>query len=313
VTDNNPRREQILRAAWLYHERGMNQQSIAERMSISRSTVSRLLSDAARIGIVRVTLTEPLPETARLSERLIEHFGLAGATVELTLEDDSPMETAAIALAVRIERMVSGGSVTLATGWGRTLGTAAQRVRSMPTSHVTIVDAFGHTTTHAIADVVEVSDTLGRKFGARVMHLPSPGFAATSDIARSFYESESVRATLEVAKAADAVIVAIGVVGPESLLVEADYLDRSTMSRITKAGAVGEVFGRYFDLAGRAVLPDALHPVSLTIEDLQKSRRVIAAVGGAEKADAVRGAIATGIVDELATDDTLARALLDDA
>lgn len=310
MADNNPRREQVLRAAWLYHERGLNQQSVAERMGVSRSTVSRLLSDAERTGIVRVIVTEPLPETSRLSERLIERFGLSGATVEVTLDGESPRVAAATAMARRLERMVASGSLTIATGWGRTLGNAAQLTRGMRTSGVTIVDAFGHTTTNAIANSVEVSDTLGRKFGARVMHIPSPGFAPSAEVAANFYDSEPVRSTLQVAKSADAVIVAIGVVGPESLLTAAGYLDEETMTRVIGAGAVGEIFGRYFDASGDPVEPEALHPISLTLTDLRASKRVIGAAGGADKVAAVRAAIATGVVDELATDDSLARALL---
>lgn len=310
MADNNERREQVLRAAWLYHERGLNQQSVAERMGVSRSTVSRLLSDAEKSGIVRVIVTEPLPETSRLSERLIERYGLLGAVVELTLEGESPRLAAAAALARRLERMVSAGSCTIATGWGRTLGAAAQATRTVRTSGVTVVDAFGHTTTHAIANAVEVSDTLGRHFGARVVHIPSPGFAASAEIAENFYDSEPVQTTLEFARGADAVIVSIGVTGQGSLLSEAGYIDKAGMTKVVKAGAIGEVFGRYYDLDGNPVMPEATHPISLTMDDLRRCRRVIGGVGGADKVDAVRGAIAAGIINELATDDTLARALL---
>lgn len=311
MTPTNPRREQTIRAAWLYHERGFNQQAVADRLGVSRSTVSRLLADAEQLGIVRVTLTEPLPETADLAERLMERYGLVGATVELSLEGESPLVAAATAMARRLEQLVVGTSITIATGWGRTLGTAAQLTRSMHTSGVHIVDAFGHTTTDAIANAVEVSNTLGQKFGARVMHIPSPGFAPTAAVAANFYESEPVATTLARAKAADVVTVAVGVVGQESLLRTAGYIDEPTMTAVMTAGAVGEIFGRYFDADGALVRPDALHPISLTIDDLRECKRVIAAAGGADKAGAVRGAIATGVIDELATDDTLARALLD--
>lgn len=307
---DNERRDQTIRAAWLYHERGLNQQAVADRLTVSRSTVSRLLADAERLGIIRVILTEPVPEAADLSERLIERYGLMGATVELTLEGESPLEAAATALARRFEHMVANGSITMATGWGRTLGTAAQLTRRMHTSGVTIVDAFGHTTTNEIANAVEVSNTLGQKLGARVMHLPSPGFATSAEVAGNFYDSVPVATTLELARSADVVVVAVGIVGTGSLLAGAGYIDDATMRSVMAAGAVGEIFGRYFDANGVPVEPQALHPISLTIEDLRACKRVVAAVGGVEKVEAVKGAIATGVIDELATDDTLAYALL---
>ncbi len=311
VDEHNSRREQTIRAAWLYHERGLNQQAVADRIGVSRSTVSRLLADAERDGIVRVTVTVPVPETTSIGERLIETYGLAGATVESTLDGELPREAAAVAMARRLEHMVANGSSTIAAGWGRTLGAAAQRARSMHTSGITIVDAFGHTTADRIAPAVEVTNILGLKFGAKVTHMPSPGFAATSEIATNFFESEPVATALERARNADMVMVAIGVVGDDSLLVQAGYLDEEAMGQVVAAGAVGEVFGRYFDADGNSVMPEVLHPVALTLDDLRRCKLVIAAVGGDDKADAVKGAIAAGIIDELAVDDTLALALLD--
>ncbi len=310
MDDDNPRRELAIRAAWLYHERSFNQQAVADRLGISRSTVSRLLADAARDGIVRVIVTEPLPETASLAEELIEKYGLAGATVEVALDGESPREGAATAMARRLEHMVATGSTTIAAGWGRTLGAAAQRARRTRTSGVTLVDAFGHTTTANIAPAVEVTNTLGLKFGARVMHIPSPGFAPSAEVAGNFFASEPVATALERARKADMVMVAVGVIGPESLLVQAGYLDEDAMEEIIAAGAVGEVFGLYYDADGNAVKPDALHPISLTLDDLRASKRVIAAAGGVEKVEPVKGAIAAGIINELAIDDGLARALL---
>ena len=311
MAENKTRRELEIRAAWLYHERGLNQQAVADRLGISRSTISRLLADAERDGIVRVIVTEPLPETARLAEALIEKYGLEGATVELALAGEAPMDAAGAALARRLESMVGAGPMTIAAGWGRTLGRAAQTARSLHTSGVVLVDAFGHTTTDDIAPAVEVTNNLGMKFGARVMHMPSPGFAPNSEIAAMFFESEPVARALERARTADVVLVAVGVVGPESLLVDAGYLKAAAMERIIDAGAVGEVFGLYFDADGNAVEPGALHPVSLTLDDLRASRRVIAAAGGREKTAAVKGAMAAGIVGELAIDDSLAEALLE--
>jgi DNA-binding transcriptional regulator LsrR (DeoR family) len=306
---NKTRRELVIRAAWLYHERGLNQQAVADRLGISRSTISRLLADAEREGIVRVTVTESLPETARLAENLIEVHGLEGATVELALGNEPPMDAAATAMARRLENMVSAGPITIAAGWGRTLGRAAQIARNIHTSGVVLVDAFGHTTTEAIAPAVEVTNNLGLKFGANVIHIPSPGFAPSAEIAQNFLESASVSTTLDKARTADVVIVAVGVASMDSLLVSAGYLSEEAMTKLIAAGAVGEVFGRYFDIEGNDVMPHVLHPVSLSLDDLRSARRVIAAVGGTEKTAAVRGALAAGIIDELAVDDSLAKAL----
>lgn len=305
------RNDLAIRVAWLYHDRYLTQQEVADRLGISRSTVSRILAEAERDGIIRVVITQPLPETAALAERLIERYGLDGALVGPSLDGERPALAAARTMARRLETLAASGSVTIAAGWGRTIALSAQETRPLPTSNVTLVDAFGHTTTDDTTAAVEVTNTLARKFDAKVMHVPSPGFAESEEVAHSFLSSPPVVRALDEARSANVVLVSIGVVGMESLLVEEGFLTKAAMRRVVKQGAVGEVFGRYYDADGHPVPCSDLHPVALTLDELIAASRVIGVAGGAEKAMALRGAMAAGIVDEVVVDETLAMALLD--
>ncbi|MEN8233473.1 MAG: sugar-binding domain-containing protein [Actinomycetota bacterium] len=310
MLDDNTRTELAVRVAWLYHERGLTQQEVADRLGLSRSTVSRVLSDAERDGIIRVVITKPLPETARLAEALIERYGLSGAVVGPALDDEPPAVAAATAMARRLESIAASGSVTIAAGWGRTIALSARETRPTPTSHVVVVDAFGHTTTDDTTAAVEVTNTLSRKFDAKVMHVPSPGFVASRELAESFLDSPPVARSLETARTADVIIVSVGVIGPESLLLAEGFINQEGMDEVVAAGAVGEVFGWYFNAAGHAVDAPGMYPIALTPDDLRSATRVIGVAGGAEKAAAIKGAIAAGFLDELAIDETLAGALL---
>ena len=310
MLENTTRQDLAIRVAWLYHDRGLTQQEVADRLGISRSTISRILTEAERDGIIRVIITQPLPESARLAESLIEKFALAGAIVGPSLEDEAPALAAATAMARRLETIAASGSVTIAAGWGRTIALSAREVRPIPTTNVMLVDAFGHTTTDDTTAAVEVTNTLSRKFDARVMHVPSPGFAPSEDIAESFLESPPVQRALDRAREADIILVSIGIVGNASLLVSEGFMSAEGMQDVIDAGAVGEVFGWYFDAEGERVPAPGLHPIALTLDDLRDASRVIGVAAGTEKVAAVRGAIAAGILDELAIDETLAEALL---
>jgi DNA-binding transcriptional regulator LsrR (DeoR family) len=312
MTDTNERNALAIRVAWLYHDRGLTQQEIANRLGISRSTISRLLTEAERDGIVRVIITQPLPESARLSEALIKRYSLAGAIVGPALDDETPGQAAAAAMARRLESIASSGDVTIATGWGRTIALCAQATRPVATTGVLIVDAFGHTTTDDVTAAVEVSNTLSRKFGARVTHVPSPGFASSSDLAEGFVSSPPVSRALARARLADVMMVSIGVASMDSLLIAEGFMTEQSMTDTIDRGAVGEIFGWYFDADGKSVPVETLHPIALTLDDMRAPSRVIGVAGGAEKTKAIKGAIATGVLDEIAVDMTLATALLDD-
>lgn len=310
ISSDDPRRSLAVQAAWLYHDRGLNQQTVAERLNVSRSTVSRLLADAQSQGIVRVIITEPLPETAVLAEELMDRYGLLSVTVAPTFAGESPMQAAALIMARRIENIAASGTVTIAAGWGRTLSMSANAVRPLPTSGVVIVDAFGHTTTQQTVSPVEVSATLAGRFGARVLHMPSPAFVASAEVARHFLESDAVADVVRQARSADVALVSVGVVGSESLLLTEGFMDPVVMDRLVARGAVGEVLGCYYDADGAPIDVPELHTVGLRFQDLLQIRRIVGVVAGLQKLDAVKGAIAAGILDEIAVDDALARALL---
>ncbi len=310
MAEDTTRQDLAIRVAWLYHDRKLTQQEIANRLGLSRSTISRVLTEAERDGIIRVVITQPLPEAAQLAEALIERYELAGAIVGTALDGESPALAAAIATARRLESIAASGSVTIAAGWGRTIALSAGETRPIPTSEVILVDAFGHTTTDDTTAAVEVTNTLARKFDARVMHVPSPGFAPSTEIAGTFLSSPPVARALKKARSADVILVSVGIIGCESLLVAEGFMSEEAMNEVTDAGAVGEVFGWYFDADGSSVAAPTLHPIALTLDDLRKASRVIGVAGGIEKTDAIRGAIAAGILDELAIDETLAEELL---
>ena len=312
MAEDTTRQDLAIRVAWLYHDRELTQQEIADRLGLSRSTISRILTDAERDGIIRIVITQPLPEAAQLAEALIERYELAGAIVGTALDGETPALAAAIATARRLESIAASGSVTIAAGWGRTIALSASETRPVPTSNVTLVDAFGHTTTDDTTAAVEVTNTLARKFDARVMHVPSPGFAPSTEIAGTFLSSPPVARALKKARSADVILVSVGIVGCESLLVAEGFMTEEAMNAVTEAGAVGEVFGWYFDADGNTVQAPSLHPVALTLDELRSASRVIGVAGGVEKADAIRGAIAAGILDELSIDETLAEELLEE-
>ncbi|MFH2071470.1 MAG: sugar-binding domain-containing protein, partial [Actinomycetota bacterium] len=157
----------LIRTAWLYHKHGLTQSEVAERLGVSRSTVSRALDEALRVGIVEVNVTEALPEATRLADALRERYPLKRAVVGIRLEDQDPSEAAAAGMGPAIEQLVSQGALTIAAGWGRTLAAATRSTRPRVTSGVTVVDAVGHATAGVIAPAVIVTDMLAAALSAR--------------------------------------------------------------------------------------------------------------------------------------------------
>ncbi len=302
-------RDFLIEVARLHHEYGLNQETIAKRFNVSRSTISRALSEAESLGIIEVTITEPAPRELQLSQDIRERCGIAAYT-GMRLADETPMAAAARAAARHIERIAAVGHLTLAASWGRTLAAAAHFVRPRRSSGLLIVDAVGHASGKELAPAIEVTRTLASALGAEVIHLPSPAFADSVASLDFLLASPPVEHVLQLARSADVTLVSVGVVGEDSLLRKEGLVAAEAMQELMARGARGEILGHYFDAAGHAIEEPSLLPVGLSLGDLRAARRVIAVAGGAVKAEPVRAAIMGGIIDELVADDELAEALL---
>jgi deoxyribonucleoside regulator len=311
-TPDRERHERLVEIAWLHHEFGLTQDVIARRLGVSRSTISRALRDAEALGIVQVTLTEPLPREWRLSEQLGARLGIV-AHVGTRLPGDeavTPELVAGRAAARLIERIAVGGHLTIATSWGRTLSAAAAAVRRRRTDGVLVVDAVGHAAGGDIAPALDVTRTLATALGATAVHLASPAYADPATHA-FLAASPPVQRTLELARGADVILTSVGVVGTDSLLVTEGFVDEAAMEGLIARGAVGEILGQYYDRDGVAVGDPSRLTVGLTLDDLRAAHRVIAVAAGERKAAAVRAAAAGELITELVTDERLASAILD--
>ena len=88
-------------------------------------------------------------------------------------------------------------------------------------------------------------------------------------------------------------------------------LSPSNLALLATAGAVGEIFGRFFDHRGReCVTPWRDRVISMSLDQLKKVPQVIAVVSGSDRASALLAAIRGGLVKSLVVDDTCASALL---
>jgi DNA-binding transcriptional regulator LsrR (DeoR family) len=77
---------------------------------------------------------------------------------------------------------------------------------------------------------------------------------------------------------------------------------------------VGHIALRFFDAQGslvRTSLDD--RTLSITAEQLQKTKRVVAVAGGPSKVNAIRAALRGGFIDVLITDQVTGAALTDRA
>lgn len=304
------RYELILRCAWLYHDDHLTQEQIADRLKISRSTVSRALSEAERMGIVRIVITEPLPEALRLETALTERYGVT-AVVGVTSLGDDPRSAAGRAAARTLENLVLQDGITVALGWGRTMAAMVPFLQSRKTRRVTIVGAIGHPLESKTKPSATVIQEIGSRFGADVEWVPAPLYSIGLGVTEALVGNLAVARVLDRARGADVIFSSIGKAELANPLVAPGMLTPEAMTEMLDRGAVGDILANFFDAQGNEVTLDDFEPVGLRLEDVRDAARVVAVATGTDRVPAVRAALLAGLVSELITDQETAEALLD--
>jgi DNA-binding transcriptional regulator LsrR (DeoR family) len=113
-----------------------------------------------------------------------------------------------------------------------------------------------------------------------------------------------------IAPKADVTFIGIGQIAPGCPLQRDGYISQQEVSRLQRAGAIGETSGWALNASGELIDLPAYHDKLTTIAPPRHSRSpVIAFAGGRNKWEAVRAALRGKRVNGLVTDESCARAI----
>jgi len=302
----------MAKVADLYYLRNLTQQTIAERLGLSRPTVSRLLTRSRTTGIVRIEVTPPDGTYHPLEHGLEEMFHLREAVV-IGSRSESPTATRRAlgrAAAAYLDRLLRGGE-RIGISWGMTLGAVIDHVRPRPlrTTVVPLVGGLGQAAPGIHAN--ELARRLGEAHRGRVHLLHAPAIVAHRGVRDALLSDPRIHHVLDLARRVHVALVGIGALVPSSTLIESGYVAAAEIGALRRQGAVGDVCTRAFGLDG-APPSETLDAriLAVTLDDLRRIPTVIGVAGGLEKAEAILGALRGGLVDVLVTDYLAARAVL---
>jgi DNA-binding transcriptional regulator LsrR (DeoR family) len=316
-----PRRDelrQIAKVAGLYYQRGVRQADIAAQMSLSQSTVSRLLKRAEQERIVRITVSVPPGAYTELESELEATYGLKEAVVVDTVGDDEQiLRDLGSAAAFYVETTLKEGDVVGISSWSATLLAMVDAMHPLPRSAkadvVQILGGVGNPAAEVHA--AHLTGRLAAFTHGKAVFLPAPGVAGSSDAARIYVDDPYVRSAVERFDDLTLALVGIGTLEPSTLLASSgNIFSTEELDLLRERGAVGDICLRFFDRHGQRVLtPLDERVIGMRPEQLRKVARSVGIAGGRRKHDAIRAALSGGWINVLITDRWTAEALTNQA
>ncbi len=302
--------ELMFAAARLYYVEDKNQAAVAEQLQVSRPTVSRLLSEARRAGIVRIEVVLPeLGSDAALAERTARALGLDAVYLSATSGSEHLGATLAPALSRALRTVgLSTGDVLLVSS-GRTVYEAAKlELPSLP-GVVVVPTVGGQDDPQPWYQTNEITRELAVKIGGRPTFLYAPALPGP-ELYDGLQTDPSTRRVLELWRIAACAIVGIGA-PPATRQSMPTFIPKDSSAVLS---AVGDVCSRLYDRDGRPVaFPGSERLIATALDTLSDIPVCIAVAVGADKVAGITVGARAGFFNRLVTDPTTALLLVAEA
>jgi len=309
----------LAEVASLYYELDLSQSEIGERLGLSRVKVYRLLKKAKEARVVQITINWPMERDSGLEGELSKAFSLDKAMVLKSSPQDFGPNGEGMGLrrlgqmAARHLATTLQDGMTLAVCLGRSSYEVIDAFRPLTQARVNVAQAMGSIPS-LIPDLdsAALARQLASKLGGQILLLSSPLFVNSPEAAELLRSQPAIERTLQAARNANIALVGIGGTSSNtSHYVDAELMTADQLRQLETEGAAGDIGGQFIRESGE------LHPcainkciIGLTLDELRRIPNTIAVAAGTAKVKAILGALRSGVLNALCTDQQTAAELV---
>ncbi len=310
------RLELLARVVSLYYDKDINQQEIANEIGLTRSAVSRLLTEAHNRGIVEHIIHYPWRTSTELKNALEARFKLKHATVLIRQNKnyDEMLQGLGVLAAEYFTSLLPSLKIVGIT-WGTGLFQMVRSFRPQNNPEMEVIQLVGGTGTEYSSSIGPLlAPNLANALGCTCYYLHAPLIMENENARAALMQDLLIRKTLDRAALCDIALVGIGTTLPELYnIYKLGYLSLSEVEELRADGVVGDVAGQHYNIEGK-ILED--HWINrrvcgIPVDALKNINEVMGVAGGYKKAESIYAALCGGLVHTLITDDEAARRILE--
>lgn len=312
----NKREKTAYKAAQMYYLQDLTMNTIARRLKLSRSSVSRLLSYAREIGIVSIKLNNPDSTTDTLSQEFKTNWGVNTTIVQVPVgtSPDKRLEYTLRVCASDLEENLKPTDI-IGIAWGNTTTELVKYLPKRDLKEVTVVQLNGaeSISSSGVPHSAYLLNEVSRILNARVIHFPTPAFFDQAETKTAMWKETSIKKVLEMQKRCTKAIFGIGCLDSSipSQVYAAGYFSNPELNAMKKDGIVGDIctvlLRKDGSWQGIEINKRATGPSPTRLRQIPQR---IAAVADHSKVKAIIAALNAKVVTDLYIDDITARAVL---
>lgn len=311
---NWEKQKQLAKAAYLYYVAEKKQAEIAKELNVDRTTVSRMLTQAKKSGLIEIKLNQFDPELFALEAKVKQRFGLE----KVELAPSEPMISEAqkeLNLAQTAEswlrRQVKDGQV-IGVAWGASLGQMIEQLEPKQLRNIIAVPIVGgpshiRSQFHVNTLVYE----LAKKFQGTSIFINAMVVQENQALAAGIVQSKYFHELKNYWQHLDIALVGIG--GPLSYQKSQwrDLLTETDLEELKLQAAVADCCCRFLNRDGK-VLNSSLtkRTIGVSLTELAQVPQRVAVARGIKKAGSILAVLNSQAINTLITDQETAEKIL---
>ena len=311
--------QKLVEISKMYYNERMTQEVISKYFSISRSAVSLALAEAKNVGIVRTQINDPSQNNENLAKEMESIFNLKKCIVVPSgTYDESVLVHIVVSQAVRFALPLMNSHSCIGVSWGTA---CYEFMHYFPEDtnlcDITVVPLIGIspllTQTYQLNESVRM---FSNKLRGNPLFIYSPGFVENIEDKKKILSCDFMRPILERWKDVDFAIVGIGREQQRTEIRQYKCNGENLLQEIKNNPdiAVGDICALQYNIKGTFL--NSEHNQRLIGADqhiLAGIENVLAIAAGPEKVIPIVGALRTGVIQYLATDENTVVQILETA
>lgn len=296
----------LIKVAEYYYTNNMTQQQIADKLNISRVKVSRVLSKAKKMGLIEVRIKYPINSHVQMEKKYESIFNLKEAIIISSKYNskEQAFNEVAIFAAQYLTENIKDGDI-LGVSWGKTLKKITKYLQYCG-KKIEIIQLLGNTGPNTLSSYQNINN-FSKAFISEYFLIPTPAMVDNKEIKKMIMSDSKIIEIFKKLNSVTFAITSIGNFSKNATFVSSGFLSDSDLKVLAESKAVGDYCGIFYDINGHVCKTTVSERViGIDFEKLKKIPNVIGIASGLEKAEAILGALRTGGINILITDEITA-------